>query len=122
MTSPIGPIAPVLGPTVMTPITADIALTGDIAFAGDLALVGDLAAPQSAAGADFASKLAQGLESVQDLQKTTDDLRVQAATGSLNDVHDYMIASAESGIATSLTVAVRNKAVEAFQEIMRMQA
>jgi flagellar hook-basal body complex protein FliE len=32
-----------------------------------------------------------------------------------------MIASSESSVATELTVAVRNKAVEAFTEIMRMQ-
>ena len=69
---------------------------------------------------DFASALAGGLENVQAMQSKTDGLAVQAATGDLKDVHDYMIASTESGIATQLTVAVRNKAVEAFSEIMRM--
>jgi flagellar hook-basal body complex protein FliE len=69
---------------------------------------------------DFASALASGLENVQALQSKTDGLALQAATGDLKDVHDYMIASTESGIATQLTVAVRNKAVEAFSEIMRM--
>lgn len=47
---------------------------------------------------------------------------MQAATGSLENVHDYTIAAAKSSLAIELTAAVRNKAVEAFSEIMRMQA
>jgi flagellar hook-basal body complex protein FliE len=71
---------------------------------------------------NFASALANGLEQVQDAQTKADDLAVKAATGSLTDVHDYMIASSEASLATQLTVAVRNKALDAFNEIMRMQA
>ena len=73
-------------------------------------------------GSDFASTLAGGLDNLQDLQTKSDDLAVKAATGSLTDVHDYMIASTEASLATELTVAVRNKALDAFNEIMRMQA
>ena len=58
----------------------------------------------------------------QGLQNKSDDLAVKAATGSLTDVHDYMIASTEASLATQLTTAVSNKAVAAFNEIMRMQA
>ena len=42
-------------------------------------------------------------------------------TGNATDVHDYMIAATQANLATELTVAVRNKAVEAFNDIMRMQ-
>ena len=70
---------------------------------------------------DFSSALVSGLENLQGLHTTTDTLAVQAATGDLKDIHDYMIASTKSSVATEMTVAVRNKAVEAFTEIMRMQ-
>ncbi|GAB7189397.1 hypothetical protein NUM3379_01030 [Kineococcus sp. NUM-3379] len=75
----------------------------------------------SAGGADFASLLAGGLDKLQGMQSNSDALAVKAATGNLTNVHDYMIASNETQLATQLTVAVRNKAVEAFNEIMRMQ-
>jgi flagellar hook-basal body complex protein FliE len=44
-----------------------------------------------------------------------------AATGDLQDVHDYVIAATSMQTATELTTTVRNKALEAFSEIMRMQ-
>ncbi|MDP9798042.1 flagellar hook-basal body complex protein FliE [Catenuloplanes nepalensis] len=71
---------------------------------------------------DFASMLASGLENLQQVQGRADDLAVQAANGTLTDPAAYTMASTEAALATQLTVAVRNKAVEAFTEIMRMQA
>lgn len=79
-------------------------------------------AATSAAGSDFAAQLSQGLDHLQALHTKADVLAVQAATGSLTDVHDYTIASTEAALATQLTTAVRNKAIESFNEIMRMQA
>ena len=52
----------------------------------------------------------------------TDALAVKAVTGTLDNVHDYTIAASEAKVTLELTAAVRNKAVDAFTEIMRMQA
>lgn len=60
------------------------------------------------------------MEKLEGLQQSSDQLATQASTGKLNDVHEYMIASTEATMATELTVAVRNKAVEAFNSIMQM--
>ncbi len=70
---------------------------------------------------DFSSMLLGGIGQLQGLHSTSDALAVQAATGDVQDIHDYMIASTQTSVATEMTVAVRNKAVEAFTEIMRMQ-
>lgn len=69
----------------------------------------------------FADVLGGSVDNLQRTQTNADDLAIKAATGNLQDAHDYMIASTEAGLATQLTTAVRNRAVEAFQEIMRMQ-
>ena len=68
----------------------------------------------------FASVLVSSLEELQAKQATSDGLAVQAATGDLRNVHDYMIAANEAKLATEMLVTVKNKAVEAFNEVMRM--
>lgn len=68
----------------------------------------------------FAGMLTKGIENVGALQANAEGLAVQAATGDLKDIHSYTIAATQAQLATELTVAFRNKAVEAFTEIMRM--
>jgi len=70
----------------------------------------------------FASMLSRGLESVQASQAKADDLALQVADGTLKDPAQYTMAANEAALGMQLTLAIRNKAVEAFQEIMRMQA
>jgi|SRR5689334_17242860 flagellar hook-basal body complex protein FliE len=72
--------------------------------------------------ADFGSMLSKGLESVQASQSKADGLAVQVADGTLQDPAQYTMAATEASLGMELTLAIRNKAVEAFQEIMRMQA
>jgi flagellar hook-basal body complex protein FliE len=74
----------------------------------------------AARGADFASAIGNGLKQVDALDRTASTKAVQAATGDLTDVHDYVIAATQAQTATELTTTVRNKALDAFNEIMRM--
>jgi flagellar hook-basal body complex protein FliE len=92
------------------------------AIAGPTALGTARSTGAAEPNADFAGKLSASLETLQRMQTNADNLAVQAATGQLTDVHDYIIAATEASLATQLTVAVRNKALDAFNEIMRMQA
>ena len=75
----------------------------------------------SGTGSGFASILTDSLQNLQNLQTRSDQLAVQAADGDLQNVHDYTIAATEASLATQLTIAVRDKALAAFSEIMRMQ-
>ena len=74
----------------------------------------------SQASAAFGDMVIDGLDRLEAVQDKSDRLAVQAATGDLNDIHDYTIAATEASVTTQLTVAVRNRALEAFNEIMRM--
>lgn len=69
----------------------------------------------------FANVLGDALSSVQASDASADNLATQAATGSLTNVSDYMVAANEADVQTQLTVAVRNSALQAFQQIMGMQ-
>jgi flagellar hook-basal body complex protein FliE len=72
-------------------------------------------------GVDFGSKVVNALEELQQAHAKTDQLAEAAATGDLKAVEDYMVMATSTQLATQLTVAVRNRAVESFNEIMRMQ-
>lgn len=81
----------------------------------------DAVGPTTGAGA-FATSLSGAVENLQQLQSTSNELAVQAVTGDLQDIHQAMIASARAGVTLDLVVAVRDRSVSAFNEIMRMQA
>lgn len=46
---------------------------------------------------------------------------LNAITGESDDLHDVLIAGQKADIMLNLTVQIRNKMVESYQEIMRMQ-
>jgi flagellar hook-basal body complex protein FliE len=72
--------------------------------------------------ADFSSVLNNGLDALQDTQSKADTLAVKAATGDLTDISSYTIAATQASLATSLATTMRTKAVDAFNQIMGMQA
>lgn len=72
-------------------------------------------------GEGFGASLTGALQQLSDAHAAADDLALKAATGDLQAVQDYVIASTEAQLMTQLTVQVRNRAIEAFQDIMRMQ-
>ncbi|NHC42285.1 flagellar hook-basal body complex protein FliE [Bacillus sp. MM2020_1] len=69
----------------------------------------------------FANIIQGYLENVDTTVKQASDLTVKAAAGEVNNIHDVTIASQKSKVALELTVTVRDKAIEAYQEMMRMQ-
>lgn len=69
----------------------------------------------------FSDVLNKAIEQVDQLQKQSDAATEALAAGQPIDLHTVMIATQQAELAVQLTVQVRNKAVEAYQEIMRMQ-
>lgn len=94
-----------------------------VSGAGAIMPAGATPAPTAAAGPDseFGSLVLDGIDRLEGLTDKADGLAVQAATGKLENIHDYTIAASEASVASQLTVTLRNRAVEAFNEIMRMQ-
>ncbi len=72
-------------------------------------------------GGDFMASVTDALQTVSDAHARVDELAVEAATGDLTAVHELTMATAEAQLLTQLTVEIRNRAVEAFNDIMRMQ-
>lgn len=85
---------------------------------------GYLATPavSSTSGSGFGATLASAVDNVQQLQSTSHDLAIKAVTGDLTDIHQATLASTRAQVTLELVAAVRNKGVDAFNEIMRMQA
>src|SRR5256712_12539294 len=69
----------------------------------------------------FATLLQQSLERVDGLQHEADAAARAFALGQAPSVHDTIIAMEKADLSLRLTTKVRNKVVEAYQAIMRMQ-
>jgi len=75
----------------------------------------------TAAGKSFGNMLADAIGDVNKLQQNAQQASNNLATGKLNDVSEVVIATEKATLALQLTMQVRNKIVESYQEVMRMQ-
>jgi len=67
-------------------------------------------------------KILTGLiDKVSQLEKDADESIKQLITGKVENIHQVMIAVEEASVAFQLMMEIRNKLVEAYKEIMRMQ-
>ena len=72
-------------------------------------------------GNKFGEMLKTSIAEVNQAQISADRAAEQIAAGETKNLHGAMIKLEEADISLRLMVQVRNKAVEAYQEIMRMQ-
>lgn len=69
----------------------------------------------------FADILKNMLNEVQTLQTDAESKTQALLAGDTQQIHQVMIASEKAYLALQLTLEIRNKLVEAYQEIMRIQ-
>ncbi|NLW22276.1 MAG: flagellar hook-basal body complex protein FliE [Tissierellia bacterium] len=69
----------------------------------------------------FSQFLKDALNKVNELQLIISDYGRLLATGELDNLHDIAIAQEKANISLQLTLGIRNKIVEAYREIMRIQ-
>jgi flagellar hook-basal body complex protein FliE len=68
----------------------------------------------------FGAMLKDAISNVNDQQKVSDTMTNKLIRGEQVELHEVMIASQKASITLSATMEVRNKVIEAYQEIMRM--
>lgn len=76
-------------------------------------------APQQ--GSDFGSMLMDAIHEVNGSQAEARGLQNAMMAGQPVELHDVMIAMEKAGTSMALTMQIRNKLLEAYQEISRMQ-
>lgn len=71
-------------------------------------------------GISFENTMKELISNVDKQLRESDQLSRDFATGKNNDIHEVMIASEKSGISLRFLIQIRNKLLDAYQEIMRM--
>ncbi len=70
---------------------------------------------------DFQSILADAIDQANSTDTASQVNAEALLTGDVNNLHDAVIDSEKATIALSLTVQIRNKVIDAYNEVMRMQ-
>ena len=76
---------------------------------------------EETSGIDFGRLLQTAFDEVVESQRRADQTINEFVTGGDIDVHEVVIAAEQASLTLSLAVQVRNKAVEALQELLRIQ-
>jgi flagellar hook-basal body complex protein FliE len=72
-------------------------------------------------GEGLGAKLGRALEALSDIQKDADSMVIDLASGKDVNLHNTMIELEKADIALQYTVQLRNRALTAYEELMRLQ-
>lgn len=72
-------------------------------------------------GPDFREVLSEVIQDVDSAQKLSDGQIEKVLSGEIQDVHSVMIAMQKADLSFQMMLQVRNKLIDAYQEVMRMQ-
>ena len=75
----------------------------------------------SESGSDFQEILVEQIEKISELHARADNLVKSLAMGGDVDLHEVVIAVEKADLALMFAVQLRNKVLESYQEITRMQ-
>jgi flagellar hook-basal body complex protein FliE len=67
----------------------------------------------------FGELLNNAVNVVNDMQIDADNKSLQLALGEIEDTHEVMLAMQKASMSLQLTMEIRNKVIEAYQEILR---
>ncbi len=81
----------------------------------------DKASERQDVGDSFAQILKKSLDEVNELQNKADNSIKSIAEGKMDNIQDAIIAIEKADLSLKLVTEIRNKAIEAYKEIMRMQ-
>lgn len=73
------------------------------------------------AGHGFGQALTDAISTLDRLQQEADSQTMALAAGEPVELHDVMLAQDRASLSLQLALQVRNKLVEAYQDVMRMQ-
>ena len=82
---------------------------------------GAISSTDAASEKSFGQYLSDALGNVNALQKQADQASADLATGKLEDISQVVIAAEKATVALQLTIQIRNRVLESYQEMMRMQ-
>lgn len=69
----------------------------------------------------FSNMLSESLTKVNDMQTEKKNMITSFASGENQNVHELMISMQKASLSMNITAAVRNKVLEAYKELSRMQ-
>ena len=69
----------------------------------------------------FSERVKEILGEVNDLELNAGEIAEKFARGEIDDIHDVMIAAEKASVGMELVLEVRNKLIDAYREISRMQ-
>ncbi|MEG0894380.1 MAG: flagellar hook-basal body complex protein FliE [Oscillospiraceae bacterium] len=68
----------------------------------------------------FADIFTNAVDNLKDTQQNLDQEVIKVATGEVDDLHSVQIASEKVSLALNMVIEIRNKSLEAYNELMRI--